>query len=458
MFPTKWLIVTAALACVCVSPALAARTYTERVQERVLDNGLKILVLEDNKAPVAVMQVWYRCGSRNEQLGKTGLAHVLEHAMFKGTEKTGPEQYSRIIQRNGGNENAFTSNDATTYFASIASDRLGVVIDLEGDRMQNLKFDEEHFAPELQVVIEERRLRTDNNPVSVLFEQLDAAAYTAHPYEWPIIGWMNDLRQLTREDALGWYRTYYAPNNAVVIVAGNVEPAPTFAAVEQAFGAHPRGAPPPVVRAIEPVQQGERRVVVQREAQLPYVSMAYHVPNLHHPDAYALEVLSGVLAGGKSSRLYRRLVYEQRLVRAASADFDLTSVDPGLFYVYAQPLPGKTAKQVEDALLAEVATVQRTLVGDRELHKVKNGIESGSVFAQDSLFYQAMLLGQYEMTGDWRTIDRYLPGVRAVSAEDVRRVAATYLIPTNRTVAVLDPLPVTGPRAPLESAPTGMVH
>jgi len=455
---TNWLLAAAALLVVSVPPAFAAQTYTERVREKVLDNGLKILVLEDDKAPVAVMQVWYRSGSRNEQLGKTGLAHVLEHMMFKGTEKTGPEQYSKIIQRNGGNENAFTSNDATTYFASIASDRIGVVIELEGDRMQNLKFDEAQFAPELQVVVEERRLRTDNTPVSVLFEQLNSSAYSAHPYEWPIIGWMNDLRQLTREDALGWYRTYYAPNNAVVIVVGNVDPAETFAAVEKAFGSIPRGTPPPAVRAIEPKQQGERRVVVQREAQLPYVAMAYHVPNLHEADAYPLEVLAGVLAGGKSSRLHKRLVYEKRIARDAGADFDLTSVDPGLFYVYAQPLPGKTARQAEDALLAEITTVQRTLVDERELRKVKNGMESASVFAQDSLFYQGMLLGQYEMTGDWRALDKYLPGIRAVTAEDVRRVAAAYLIPTNRTVAVLDPLPITGGRAPVEAAPTGMVH
>lgn len=458
MLRTKSLLAAVTLTAALVQPAAAARTYGERVQEKTLDNGMKILVLEDDKAPVAVMQVWYRCGSRNEQLGKTGLAHVLEHMMFKGTAKTGPEQYSKIIQRNGGNENAFTSNDATTYFASIASDRLGVVVDLEGDRMRNLQFDEAQFAPELQVVIEERRLRTDNNPVSVLFEQINATAYTAHPYEWPIIGWMNDLRQLTREDALGWYRTYYAPNNAVVVIVGNVDAAETFAAVDRAFGAHPRGAPPPIVRAIEPVQQGERRVVVQREAQLPYVTMAFHVPNLHHSDAYPLEVLAGVLAGGKSSRLYKRLVYEKRIARDAGADFDLTSVDPGLFYVYAQPLPGKTAAQIEAALLAEIAILQRKAPDERELQKVRNGIESGSVFAQDSLFYQAMLLGQYEMAGDWRVLDRYLPGIERVTAENVRRVAATYLVPTNRTVAVLDPLPIVGGRAPVESAPTGMVH
>jgi len=197
---------------------------------------------------------------------------------------------------------------------------------------------------------------------------------------------------------------------------------------------------------------------VQREAQLPYVAFAYHVPNLHSPDGPALEVLSSLLAGGKSSRLYRRLVYEKRIARDAGADFDLTSIDPGVFYVYAQPLPGKTAKQVEDALLEEIVAVQRAPVGGRELDKVKNGLASDTVFAQDSLFYQAMLLGQYEMAGDWRALDAYLPGIRAVGPADVQRVATTYLTGTNRTVALLDPLPITGKRAPIEEAPTGMVH
>lgn len=451
-------LAAALLVLAAAAPAPAARTYAERVREHVLDNGLTVLVLPEPRAPVVVVQVWYRCGSRNEQPGRTGLAHVLEHMMFKGTAGTGPDQYSRIIRRNGGNDNAFTSADATTYFVSIASDRLDLVLDLEADRMRNLVFDDAQFAPELQVVIEERRLRTDNNPVAVLFEQLAAAAYTAHPYQWPIIGWMNDLRQLTREDALEWYRTFYAPNNAVLVIAGDVDPDRTLAAVERTFGPVPRGAPAPVVRSIEPVQQGERRVTVRREAQLPFVALAFHVPTLRHPDAPALEVLAGLLGDGRGSRLYRRLVYERRLARSVGADYDFTSVDPGLFTVYAQPLPGQSAARLEAALLAEIADLQRVPARARELERVRNGLEAGSVFAQDSLFYQAMLLGQFEMASSWRDIDRYVPAIRAVTAEAVRRVAATYLRPENRTVAVLDPLPVPPGRAPTESVPTGQVH
>ncbi|MFQ5667743.1 MAG: M16 family metallopeptidase, partial [Candidatus Binatia bacterium] len=195
------LAITLLLAVPLVATSRGASPYAARVRENTLPNGLKILLLEDHKAPVAVMQVWYRAGARNEQVGKTGLAHLLEHLMFKGTKKVGPEEYSRIIQRNGGNDNAFTSDDATTYFATLASDRLGVVIDLEADRMQNLSFGEAQFAPEHRVVMEERRLRTDNNPVASLFELVDAVAFTAHPYQWPTIGWMEDVRRLTRDDA-----------------------------------------------------------------------------------------------------------------------------------------------------------------------------------------------------------------------------------------------------------------
>jgi len=439
--------------------ARAASPYGERVREKILPNGLKIILLEDHKAPVATFQVWYRAGSRNEQLGKTGLAHLLEHLMFKGTDKTGPEEYSKIIQRNGGNDNAFTSNDNTTYFATIASDRLTVVVDLEADRMHNLKFDDAQFVPEHQVVMEERRLRTDNNPVAALFEQISSVAYSAHPYEWPVIGWMNDLRQLTREDALGWYRTFYAPGNAFVVAVGDFKAEELTATIEKAFGGIVPGPPIPPLRAIEPVQQGERRTILEREAQLPYVVAGYHVPNLRAPDAYALEVLAAVLAGGKSTRLYRDLVYDKRLARDVGASYDLTSADPGLFYVYGQPLPEKPIEQLEKELLAHVRRLQEQPVSERELTKAKNGIESDSVMAQDSLFYQAMLLGQYEIAGDWRWIDNYLPGVRAITADDVRRVAAFYLTPENRTVATLKPLPLApGQRPPQESAPQGMVH
>lgn len=443
-----------------LTKADAAQSYAERVRERVLPNGLKVLLLEDHKAPVAVFQVWYRVGSRNEQLGKTGLSHMLEHLMFKGTHKVGPEEYSKIIQRNGGNDNAFTANDSTTYFATIASDRLPVVVDLEADRMHDLTFDDSQFTPEHKVVMEERRLRTDNNPVSAMFELLESVAYSAHPYGWPIIGWMNDVRQLTREDSLAYYRIYYAPDNAFVVCAGDFSADALLATIDKAFGPVPSADLPPPVRAVEPEQQGERRTVLKREAQLPFIALAYHVPNLSSPDGAALEVLSAVLAGGKSARLHKQLVYEKRLARDVGASYELTTEDPGLFVVYGQPLPGKTAATLEKELLAQIDQLKTHAVAAHELTKVKNGLEAAFIRAQDSLFYQALLLGQYEVAGGWKAVDAYVPSIQAISADDIMRVASVYFTSTNRTVATLDPLPVApGHPLPMEAPPSaGAVH
>ena len=435
----------AMLVALAAGPAAAA-TYGERVREATLDNGLKLILLEDHKAPVVVFQLYYRVGSRNERLGYTGLSHILEHITFKGTEKVAPEEYSKIIQRNGGRTNAFTSQDNTTYFAMLASDRVGVVIDLEADRLAHLKVSDEQFLPERDVIMEERRLRIENDPVSELFEQMSATAYAAHPYQFPIIGWSTDIAQATLKDVLDYHATYYVPNNAFIVCVGDFDSAALTEQIREAFDPIERGPMPPAVRAIEPPQQGARRVELERPAQLPFVAMAYHVPNLQSPDASALEVLSAILAGGDSARLHDELVYRSRLARSVGVSYDYTAIDPGLFTVYAQPLPGRTAAQSETALSREIDRIRRDAPSARELEKAKNGIESSFVFAQDSLFYQGMLLGEYELAGGWRRIDDYLPGVRAVTPDDIRRVAQAYLSPTNRTTAVLIPNPpIEGP-------------
>jgi zinc protease len=421
--------------------------YAERVRETVLPNGLKLILLEDHKAPVAVFQIWYRVGSRNEVLGHTGLSHLLEHMMFKGTPSVGPEEYNRIIQRNGGQTNAFTSKDYTTYFATIASDRLGVVTELEADRMVNLILNEAVFNPERDVVKEERRLRVDNHPVAALFEQLAATAFVAHPYQFPIIGWMNDIDRSTVDDLARHYRAYYVPNNAFVVAVGDFGAAELSADIARAFGEVRSGESPPPVRSLEPVQRGERRLELRREAELPYVALAYHVPGLATIDGPALEVLATLLAGGESARLYHTLVYERRLARNVGADYDSLWVDPGLFTVYAQPLPGKPPATLEGALLHEIERLKNVPPSEAELAKVKKGIESAFIFAQDSLFYQALLLGQYEICGDWRRIDEYMPAVRAVTGDDITRVAGFYLDRDNRTVATLVPISPDGARA-----------
>ncbi len=413
----------------------------ELVFETVLPNGLKVILLENHKAPLVTFQVWYRVGSRNEPWGKTGLSHVLEHMMFKGTEKTGPEEFSRIIQENGGNLNAFTSYDYTAYFENLSSGRIGVAIDLEADRMQNLVLRDEDFRTERMVVMEERRLRTEDNPQAVLIEQVMATAFQIHPYRWPIIGWMEDLARLTLGDLKEYYRTYYNPANAFLIVAGDFKKEELLPKIERAFGPIPKGGIPDQEKTKETPQIGERRIFVKKEAQLPFLVMGYHVPNLLHPDSYVLEVIATLLSEGKSSRLYQNLVREKRLVLSADSDYSLLSRDPRLFYLSADLLPGKEVADVEKALDQEIERLQRESVGGQELEKTKNQLEASFIFGQDSIFNQAMLLARHEITLNWKAVDDYLPSIRKVTPEDIERVAKKYLIPDNRTVGILIPLP-----------------
>jgi zinc protease len=414
---------------------------------------LKVILLENQKAPLITFQIWYRVGSRNEEWGKTGLSHMLEHMMFKGTEKVGPEEFSRIIQENGGNDNAFTSRDYTAYFENLSADRIQIALDLESDRMQNLVLREEDFRTERMVVMEERRLRTEDNPQAYVQEQLEATAFQIQSYHWPTIGWMEDIGRFTLEDLKSYYRTYYNPVNAFLLVVGDFKKEELLPRIEKAFGSYPKGAMPNQERDKDPPQNGERRIFVKKEAQLPYIVMGYHVPNLRKPDSYVLEVIEVILSGGKSSRLYQSLVREKRLVLSAAADHSLLSRDPSLFYLSADLLPGKDVTEVEKALDQEVERLQREPVGERELEKAKNQLEASFIFRQDSIFYQAMLLAQHEIALNWSAIDDYIPCIRKVSAEDIQRVAKQYLIPDNRTVGILIPLPPQeGKPAPAESS------
>ena len=413
----------------------------ENVIETVLSNGLKVILLENHKAPLVTFQIWYRVGSRNEEWGKTGLSHLLEHMMFKGTEKYGPEEFSRIIQENGGNSNAFTSQDYTAYFENLSADRIQVALDLESDRMQNLVLREEDFRTERMVVMEERRLRTEDNPGAVLSEQLEAAAFQAQPYHWPIIGWMSDLQRLTLDDLREHYRIYYNPVNAFIIAVGDFKKADLLRSIEKAFGSFPRGVAPNQKKDIDPPQLGERRIFVRKEAQLPSMLMGYHVPNLQDPDGYVLEVIAAILSRGKSSRLYQHLVQGKGLAFSVDAGQSLLSKDPSLFYLSADPLPGKDVSEVEKALDQEVEGLQKDLVGERELEKVKNQLEAAFVYGQDSLFYQGMLLARREIALSWRAIDDYIPSIRKVLPTDIQRVAKRYLTTDNRTVGILLPLP-----------------
>lgn len=409
------------------------------VREFVLDNGLKVLLLEDHKSPAVTFQVWYRVGSRNEEDGKSGLAHFLEHMMFKGTTTTKPEEYSRIIAKNGGRSNAFTTNDVTVYFATMSRDKIGVEIDLEADRMANALLGNTYFEPEKKVIQEERRLRTDDNPVSALSEVAGAVAYTVHPYRRPVIGWMNDIQNLTRQDLVDFYKLYYVPNNAFIVVTGDFSTEEILAKIKAVFEKIPRGAEPPKVRAEEPPQRGERRVILKKEAELPFILMYYHAPNLKSPDNYALDLLSVVLAGGRSSRLYHELVYKKRIVRNIDADYSGVSIDPTGFSVTAQLMPGKEPAEVEREIDGLLEKIKSELISERELQKAKNQVESSYIYARDSIFGQAMKIGYYEAAAGWRMMDAYLDGIRKVSREEIRRVAKQYLDRDRRTVGVLIP-------------------
>ncbi len=408
--------------------------------EKVLPNGLKVLLKEEHKSPVVTFQVWYRVGSRNERLGKTGISHLLEHMMFKGSKKYGPKQFSRTVQRNGGNDNAFTSRNYTAYFENLAADRLEIALDLESDRMRHLLLDPKDFLSEREVVKEERRMRYEDDPTSTMVEQMMATAFSAHPYQWPVIGWMADLDNLTREDLVEHYRTYYAPNNATIVVAGAFETKKVLGLIEKYFGRIPRGPAAPKVGAVEPKQLGEKRVTVRREAELPAIFAGYKTPTLRHPDSHALNVLQAILSSGKSSRLYRSLVYEKQIALYAGGDYDDVAVDPSLFYLYAGVMPGRSPAEVEQALYAEIERFKSEPVTDEELQKAKNQAEASFIMGQDSVFYQAMLLGQFETVAEWRLLEGYLDGIRSVTKNDVQRVARTYFTEENRTVGTLVPV------------------
>lgn len=411
------------------------------VQEHTLDNGLKVLILEDHKAPTATFQVWYRVGARDEKIGKTGLSHLLEHMMFKGTKKYGPKTFSRTIQRAGGIDNAFTSHEYTGYFQLLASDRITLPIDMEADRMKNLILTPEAVLSERDVVMEERRLRYEDDPQNIVHEEVLATAFKNHPYRWPVIGWMSDLKTLNPDDLVSHYNTYYAPNNAVIIVVGDVQPDAVLGKIREAFGSIPRGPAIPHGPVSEDPQYGEKRVIVKKEAELPYIISAYKVPVIPHEDGYALEVLGGILAGGKSSRLYTFLVYDKQVALSAWASYEGLYRDPFLFFFGATAAQGRKIEEVEAAIGEEIEKVKKEPPTEQEVQKAKNQIEASFIMEQDSIYMQARTIGSFEMAGGWRLIDRYLDGIRKVTPAQVSMAAAKYLVPDHKTTGILIPIP-----------------
>ena len=411
----------------------------EQITERRLSNGLLVLLMPNTKAPVVTVQVWYKVGSGNEPYGQSGLAHLTEHLMFRGTKKYGPKQFSRIVQKNGGQDNAFTGRDYTAYFENLASDRLAVALDLESDRMMGLLFDKDLFLTERKVVQEERRLRIKDDPSASLFEEVIATAFKSHPYKRPITGWMEDLENLSLSDFLSFYRQYYQPANATLVVAGDFDKAAILPMIEKTFGRISKG---PDLRPLiikEPPQEADKRVILRREAQLPYVVLAYHVPSFPHPDSFALEVMSQILAGGKSSRMYQKMVYLEQTALEAGADYAFSSKDPFLFFFYAQAMPDQSPEKIEARLFQELEAWEKIPPTQEEIERAKNQIEASFIFAQDSIFYQANLLGRYQTLGNWKDLNKFLPGIRAVQPSDLLRVYQTYFKGQNKTVGILIP-------------------
>ncbi|PKO37191.1 MAG: peptidase M16 [Betaproteobacteria bacterium HGW-Betaproteobacteria-6] len=422
--------------------------------ETTLKNGLRIIVKEDHRAPTAVQMVWYRIGSTDEVDGASGVAHVLEHMMFKGTPSVGPGEFNKRVAAAGGRDNAFTSRDYTAYFQQVPKEKLDDVMALEADRMRHLNVDAKEFAQEIKVVMEERRMRTDDEPQSKLFEQMNAVAFQAHPYRRPIIGWMNDLETMTAADAKAWYDTWYVPNNAYVVITGDVDHKEVFALAEKHYGPLEGRALPLRKQQIEPAQEGTRQLTVKAPAELPVLIMGYKAPVLRDiekdSDPYALEMLASILDGHDAARFNKKLVREDKVALSAGIDYDATARGPGMLYLHGTPSEGKTVGDLEAALRAEIARVQKEGVSEQELKRAKAQLIAGQVYKLDSMFGQAMEIGQIEAVGlPYRKIDRMLEKLQTVTAADIQAVANKYFNDDALTIGRLDPQPLDGkPRRP----------
>ncbi len=411
------------------------------VVERTLPNGLEVLIHPDRSLPVVSSYVFYRAGSRNEHRGQTGIAHLFEHMMFNGGRKFGPGVFDDLIEGNGGSTNGYTTRDYTAYLNNFPKDALPIVLDLESDRMAHLAITKQNLEQERGIVAEERRLRVDNEVTGTMHEALYLHAYERSPYRWATIGFMADILSISLPQARAFFETYYAPNNAVLVLAGDLDPEPTFRLVERCFGRIPRRAPPEPVDMREPPQDGERRVVVRKRAELPALLMGWHGPEATHPDRAALDVATQLLSGGESSRLHRDLVREHEVATEVAADFDW-SIGPDLIGLYAQARPGKTAADLERRVDAVIRRLAETAPPAGELAKAKRQLRADWVKGLKTVSGKANKIGFMELVfGDWRALRRLEESWEAVTADDVRRVAATYLVPTKRTVVVLEPLP-----------------
>lgn len=428
-----------ATVCVAALTAGAAQAQEYKVDTRTLKNGMKVLVQPDPSIPNVALYIFYRIGSRNEHPGTTGLSHFFEHMMFNGAKKYGPGEFDKAMEEKGGSNNAYTTQNVTVYQDWFPRPALELIFDLEADRIQNLAFDPEKIKSERGVVASERRLRTDNDNGGLLDEQLWATAFIAHPYQWPVVGWMSDIEHWTLEDLKHHFEIGYSPSNATMVVVGDVKSDEVFRLCEKYIEPIPSHAPPPPVTTVEPEQMGERRLVVRKPAELPLLMVGYHVPQTNNPDFYALNILRTVLFQGESSRMYRHLVDQDQIALDVNS-FVQPGFDPTLSIIFAQPKQGVDPAKCEKAIYEELDKAKSAPISDEELQKAKN-IRLVEFYQQvRTINGRANTIGTYEVFhGDYRKLFDAAKNYAAVTKEDVQRVAKTYFGANNRTVATLIP-------------------
>lgn len=440
--------IVSGLAAATLAPTVAASAAdTSTTFETRLDNGMRVVVREDHRAPTAVQMVWYRVGSIDEHDGVTGVAHVTEHMMFKGTPSVGPGEFNRRVAAIGGRDNAFTSTDYTAYFQQVPAAQLKTVMALEADRMRHLTLDPTGYNKEIQVIMEERRMRTDDQSTARVHEAMSAVAWQAHPYRRPIIGWMSDLEQMKVGDVRDWYRRWYVPNNAILVVVGDVSHTRVFAWARDTYGRIPARTLAERKQYEEPVQAGLRQLEVKAPADLPLLVMGWKAPRLADPqkdvDPYALEMLAQILDGHEAARLPTALVREQQIAVSVDASYDAMNRGPGMFVLQASPRPGHSVAELEQAIRAALVNVARQGVTEAELTRARSQLRAAEVYKKDSVMGQAMEIGMLETLGyGWQSSSLMLDKLNAVTAADVQRVAQTYFTDEQLTIARLAPQPL----------------
>ena len=416
-----------------------------QVQQFTLNNGLKILVKEDHRAPIAVSMIWYNVGSADEQGGNTGVSHAIEHMMFKGTTQYPKGIFNKTIANLGGQNNAFTTNDYTAYFEKIDTKQLDTCFKLEADRMKHLLLDKDEFAKEIQVIQEERRSRTDNNPQGLAFERFLATAHLSSPYNHPVIGWISDLQQMQVSDLKKWYRQYYAPNNATLVVVGDIQPQTVYRLAQHYFGSIPQQSIPQRKKQVEPPALGKKQVIIHSTVKIPLLLIGYTVPSLSTTatpwQPYALELIAGLLSAGDDSRLNKNLIRRFHVASDAETYYNPYSRYQTQFIVYGSPNSEHTLQELKKALLHELELIKNKPIDTQELNKIKTQLIAQKTFEKDSIFSQAMELGLLETIGiGWKETEKYNEGIKQVTPEQIQQVAQIYFQSDNQTEAELEPI------------------